>query len=305
MLHLTEADVAALLPMEQAVRLVEDAFRTLAAGESQNQPRRRLVLPGGAMLHQLAGAWGGYFGTKIYSTHPRHGAHFHVLLYDAATGRPLAFLEANRLGQIRTGAASGVATRLMAREDASVLAVIGTGFQAETQVAAVRCVRNITETRVWSRSPERRASFAGRFGAVAPESAEAAVRGADIVCTITYAKDPVLDDAWIAPGCHLNAAGSNNPQRRELPAELVLRTQIVAVDSREQARYESGDLLLAGLDLDGVVELEEIAAGRRPGRTSPAGVTIFKSNGLGVQDVAAAAYVYEQALKKGVGRTYS
>ncbi|MEZ5403933.1 MAG: ornithine cyclodeaminase family protein [Bryobacteraceae bacterium] len=298
MLVLTEEDVLRHLPMADAVRLVEDTFVRLATGEAVNQPRRRLMLPTGSVLHQLAGAWGGYFGTKIYSTHPKHGAHFHVLLYDAATARPLALFDANHLGQIRTGAASGVATRLMAREDATVLAVIGAGFQAETQLAAIRAVRPIREARVWSRNAGRRRAFADRFGAVAPETAEEAVRGADIVVTITFSKDPVVDAAWIAPGCHVNAAGSNNPTRRELPADLLAAAARIAVDSRDQARIESGDLLLGGVDLDSprVVELQEIAAGRLPGRTSPGEITVFKSNGLGVQDVAVAAHIYERVL---------
>ncbi|MEZ5353228.1 MAG: ornithine cyclodeaminase family protein [Bryobacteraceae bacterium] len=178
-----------------------------------------------------------------------------------------------------------------------MLAVIGSGFQAETQLAAIREVRRINE-RVWSRNAEHRERFAGRFDAIAAESAEQAVRGADIVVTITSAREPVLDAGWVGLGCHINAAGSNNPQRRELPPELLERAARIAVDSREQARIESGDLLLANVDLDSVrvVELQEVAAGRVPGRTSGDEITVFESNGLGVQDVAAAAFVYEKAI---------
>src|ERR1700694_1576598 len=134
MLFLTEAEVRELLPMPEAIRLMRMAFHAFAEGEAQNQPRRRLILPTGSVLHSLAGAFGKYFGTKFYSTNPKHGAHFLFALYDAATAEPLALMEANHLGQIRTGAASGYATDLMAATDASVMAVIGSGFQAETQV---------------------------------------------------------------------------------------------------------------------------------------------------------------------------
>ena len=236
MMRITEADVLRLLPMPEAVRLVREAFTGLATGTAQNQARRRLVTPAGAVLHQLAGSFGKYFGAKIYSTHVKYGAWFTVLLYDAATARPLAEIEANHLGQIRTGAASGVATDLLARPDASVLGVIGTGFQAETQIAAIRAVRQIREVRVWSRSEERRLAFAQKVNARATASAEEAIRGADIIVTATYAKDPVLEDAWVKPGAHINAIGSNNPQQREIPAELINRAARIAVDAIDQAK---------------------------------------------------------------------
>jgi ornithine cyclodeaminase/alanine dehydrogenase-like protein (mu-crystallin family) len=296
-----EEDVRRLLPMSDAIERVQAAFEGLAVSSAMNQVRRRLLVPGGAVLHQLAGCWGGYFGTKIYSTHPRYGAHFHLLLYEAETAHPLAFFEANYLGQIRTGAATGVATRLLARPEATVVAVIGSGFQAETQLEAIRAVRPIQEARVWSRSAEKRKAFADRFNAVATESAAAAVRGADILVTATWSKDPVVVSAWVEDGCHVNAVGSNNPQRREIPPELLERCSLVAVDSMEQARIESGDLLLAFQPDDWtsarVMEFQEVAVGRR-GRQSPQEITLFKSNGLGVQDVAAAALVYERFIQE-------
>ena len=298
MLTITEQDVLKLLPMREAVRLVREAFVGLADGSAMNQPRRRLFTPEGAVLHQLAGAFGKYFGAKIYSTHVKHGAWFTVLLYDAATARPLATIEANHLGQIRTGAASGVATDLLARKDAAVLGVIGTGFQAETQIEAVRAVRDIREVRVWSRSAERREAFARKMNARATGTAEEAIRGADIIVTATYAKDPVLEDAWVAPGAHVNAIGSNNPLRREIPAELINRATLIAVDAIDQARIESGDLLLAWTTPEQwadsrLVELSTVAAARRS-RDSNQDVTIFKSNGLGVQDIAVGGYVYSR-----------
>ncbi len=298
MLTITEQDVLKLLPMREAVRLVREAFVGLADGSAMNQPRRRLVTPEGAVLHQLAGAFGKYFGAKIYSTHVKYGAWFTVLLYDAATARPLATIEANHLGQIRTGAASGVATDLLARKDAAVLGVIGTGFQAQTQIEAIRVVRDIREVRVWSRSPERREAFAVKMNARATATAEEAIRGADIIVTATFAKDPVLEDAWVSPGAHVNAIGSNNPLRREIPAELVQRAALIAVDAIDQARIESGDLLLAWTTPEQwadsrLVELSVVAASRR-GRETNQDVTIFKSNGLGVQDIAVGGYVYSR-----------
>jgi len=299
MVRISEQDVLRLLPMTEAVKLVREAFAGLAEGTAQNQARRRLVTSEGAVLHQLAGAFGKYLGAKIYSTHVKHGAWFTVLLYDAATARPLAEFEANHLGQIRTGAASGVATDLLARPDADTLGVIGTGFQAETQIAAIRAVRPIREVRVWSRDAVRRAAFAEKMNARATATAEEAIHGAGIVVTATYAKDPVIEDEWVAPGTHVNAIGSNNPLRREIPAALVARAGLIAVDAIDQARIESGDLLLAWTSPEQwndprLVELAPIVAGQAAGRTSTQEVTIFKSNGLGVQDVAVAGYVYER-----------
>src|SRR5579862_8624989 len=162
--------------MPAAIRLMRETFAQLRTGAAQNQPRRRLILPTGTVLHSLAGAWGKYLGTKVYATNPKHGAYFFFLLFDAETARPLAHIEANHLGQIRTGAASGYATDVLAKPDAHVLGVLGSGFQAETQVAAIAVVRQLTEIRIWSRRPERREEFAARLrekgyaGAVAGES---------------------------------------------------------------------------------------------------------------------------------------
>jgi alanine dehydrogenase len=302
MLFLTETDVRELLPIRKAIDLMEAVFRRLATGESLNQPRRRLILPIGSTLHYMAGADGGYFGTKIYSTHPMHGTHFLFLLYAAADARPLAMLEANHLGQIRTGAASGHATNLLARAGASRVGIIGSGFQARTQLAAMRAVRPIRQAKVWSRSVEKRRDFALECDAVAVDTAEEAVRDADIVITATNSKEPVVEASWIAAGAHVNAMGSNQAQRRELPTELILRADLIAVDSIEQARMESGDLLLA-LDPEEwgahhVVEFKDVT-----GRPSDDAVTIFKSNGIAAEDVVSAAYVYERAVEEGRGTT--
>jgi alanine dehydrogenase len=295
MLHLTEADVLRLLPMADCVALMRTAFERLASGEAINHPRRRLILPTSSVLHYMAASDGKYFGAKIYSTNPGHPPHFRVLLYRAENAELLAIIEANHLGRIRTGAASGYATSLLARPDSRTLAVIGSGFQARTQVEAIRTAMPSIETvRVWSRSKEKRDAFATDAGAIAAESAEDAVRGADVVVTATSSGEPVIEDAWVAPGTHVNGMGSNQARRRELPGELVRRAGLIVADSIEQSRMEAGDLLLANVDWEKVVELKEIASGQS-GRTSPEAITIFKSNGLAVEDIVAAGFIYERA----------
>jgi len=317
MLYLTEDDVRRLLPMGVAIELMQTAFERLASGEALNQPRRRLILPTGSVLHYMAAGDGQHYGAKIYATNPRRGAHFLFLLYRASDAEPLAILEANHLGQIRTGAVSGLATKLMAREDAATLAIVGSGFQARAQLEAMLTVREITQVSVWSRDPGKRtafvtwaaAEFGKRFGHAirAADTAERAVRGAQIVVTATFAKEPVLSADWIEPGTHINAMGSNQAARREIPTELVHRADTIAVDSIEQARMESGDLLMAFNEQEWsaarVMELKDVVTGRMQARSTPQQITLFKSNGLAVEDVIAAAFVYERARATGVGRS--
>jgi alanine dehydrogenase len=309
MLYITEEEVRQLLPMSECVRVMRETFEALANGAAVNQPRRRMFLPTGSVLHSMAGAVGRYFGTKFYSVNLKYGAHFYFMLFDAATAKPLALMEANHLGQIRTGAASGYATDLLARPDAHTLGVIGCGFQARSQIQAILEVRPLREVQVYSRNEARREAFAEEcskaFGlpVVAMDTAAEAVKHADIVVTATYSKDPVLDPSWIRPGTHVNAMGSNHPGRREIPPELLAAARWIVVDSIEQSKIESGDLLLAWSDkdwqTDRLVELKDAAAISR----EPNDITIFKSNGLGVEDVAAAALVYEKALAAGLAGT--
>jgi alanine dehydrogenase len=289
-LYLTEKDVRELLPIQEAIGVMSDAFEALAQGRAINQPRRRLILDTGSMLHSMAGSYRNYFGTKFYSVNPRYGIHAYFMLYDAGTAEPLAWMEANHLGQIRTGAASGYATDLLANPQADTLAVIGSGFQARTQVEAIRAVRPIKTVRVWSRDQEKRRKFAEDCGAQAAATAEEAVRGAQIVVTATNSQNPVLEDGWIAPGTMLNAMGSNVANRRELPGELVRRAALVVVDSLEQAKIESGDLIIPN-SWTNVAELQNVQRHFDPGQ-----ITIFKSLGIGVEDVAAGAFVYQRAL---------
>lgn len=313
MLYFTESEVREWLPMREAIALMQTAFERLAKGDAINQPRRRLALPAGSTLHYMAAGDGNYFGAKVYSTHPRHGAHFWFLLYRSEDGEPLAIFEANYLGQIRTGAASGLATRLMADPAANTLGIIGSGFQARSQLEAMLATRAFREVKVWSRDAARRSAFAEECSSAygvevkAPETAEEAVRGAGIVVTATNAKNPVVEAEWIAAGAHINAMGSNQAKRRELPGELIERAGWIVVDSIEQAKMESGDLLLA-LDEAGwadarLMELKDVAGARQIRK--PGEITIFKSNGLAIEDVISAGYVYERGLAAGKAEYHS
>jgi alanine dehydrogenase len=263
--------------------------------------RRRLILPGGAVLHSMAGAYRSYFGAKIYSTHAKHGAHFTFLFYDAATAAPLAQFEANYLGQIRTGAASGLAADVLAPRSGIAVGIIGAGFQARTQLEALATVRRIVEARVWSRNGASRSAFAEEMSrqlgvAVTPaSSANDACSAADVVVTATYAKDPVIDFGAVRRDALVIAVGSNNPQRRELPSDLVQNASIV-VDDLDACRIEAGDLLLGLPDAAwaSVIELKDVVAGNTKAGQSDR-LTVFKSVGLGLEDVAAAAAVYERA----------
>ncbi len=311
-LFLTEDEVAELLPMAAALEAVEAAFKAQGLGLAINESRRRVRTPRG-MLHIMSGAIlpSGLLGFKAYTTF-RSGSKFIFMLYSADDGRLLAVMQADKLGQLRTGAASGVATRYLARPDASVLGVIGAGWQAESQVEAICQVRPINLVRVYSRTPERRSAFAARMAerlgvrVEAVESALEAVKDADIVVTITTSREPVLLGEWLRPGMHINAAGSNSLLRRELDDEAVRRADLVFVDSKDQARIESGDLLgpieRGLISWEAIYELGQVVAGLHPGRQSADQITLFESHGLAIWDVAAAGAVYGRAREKGIGR---
>lgn len=310
-LFLREADVEALLTMEEAIEAVEAAFRALGQGRAENRPRARAYVPGG-VLNVMCAALpeAGVLGLKSY-TGFRSGVRFLVLLYSAEDGRLLAVIEADRLGQMRTGAASGVATRLLARADATTVGLIGAGWQAQSQLLAVCAVRPIQTVRVYSRTPSRAQAFAqamsGQLGiTVTPvPSAEEAVRDADILITATNSRDPVLLGEWLRPGQHINAIGSNQGVRRELDSAAVVRCDRVIVDQLEQARIEAGDLIApiteGRFGWDRVEELAAVVTGRAPGRTRPEEITLFKSLGLAIEDMAVAARVYARALAEGRG----
>jgi ornithine cyclodeaminase/alanine dehydrogenase-like protein (mu-crystallin family) len=308
MIHITEEQVREALPMTKAVELVEECFRRLASEAAVNHPRRRVALKNTALLHYMAAGdnQDGLLGAKLYVTKPKVGASFLVVLFDAERASLLATIEANALGQIRTGAASGVATRHLARTDAATLGVVGSGFQAETQLEAVSAVRPLRSVRVYSRSAEKRTAFADRMSrrlklsVEAVDSARQAVEGSDILVTVTSSRQPVFEGAWLAEGCHVNAAGSNHAKRREIDAATVERCAVITVDSLEQAKMEAGDLIGAveegRLDWGRVVELSEIVSGRAAGRQGPGDITLFESQGLAVEDLAVAHYVYREVI---------
>lgn len=310
-LLLREAEVDRLLDMPTALEAVEEVLRQHGQGEASNQPRRRIFVPNG-VLHVMSGgmpAWG-VMGLKAYAA-VKGKVRFVVLLFSTETGELLALIEADRLGQLRTGASTGVATKYMARPDARVVGMFGTGRQARTQLLAACAVRNIREVRAYGRDPERRRRFCGDMErilgcAVRPvESPERVVKGVDIVITITAAKEPVFDGHLLERGQHLNVAGSNTLQKREVDDETIRRADRIVVDQLEDARIESGDLVgpvERGItSWDRMHELGEVVCGKLPGRERPDEVTLFKSNGLAIQDVAVACKVLERAKAQGLG----
>jgi ornithine cyclodeaminase/alanine dehydrogenase-like protein (mu-crystallin family) len=315
-LFLTEQDVTAVLTIEETIVALEEVFRAQAAGAANNEPRHR-TRAAGATLHVLSAAVGpfrsfkGLLGLKSYSV-TRHGARFHVTLYDAESGALLAFIEADRLGQMRTGAASGVATKYLARPNAQTVGIYGTGWQARSQLAAVCAVRQINEVRVYSRRPENRERFCDemraelKIDAIHPASQPAEAATADIIITITSSREPVLEGAWLKPGAHLNAAGSNSLLRREFDDEAIKRAETIIVDSLEQARLEAGELVNAVekgvLTWERTRELRAVVSGEVKGRKSDDQITLFKSLGLAIEDIATAAIIYERARERGLGK---
>ncbi len=298
--------------MPLALDAVETSFRRLADGSAILHSRQRLHVPGQSYLHYMAAgdATEKYMGLKIYSS-SREGLRFLVPLFRSDSGDLVALIEADYLGQMRTGAASGIATKYMAREDARVIGIVGTGLQARTQLEAVAAVRKLEKVCVYGRDEGRRAKFAREMSAqlqlpVEPVATpKETVRDADIIITATTAANPVVEGRWLRPGTHINAIGANFPQKRELDDQAVLGANVIATDSRQQSREESGDLIHAfGNDearWESVHEISEIVAGRVKGRTSDQQITLFKSNGIAIEDIVVAGRVYEAALERGMG----
>jgi ornithine cyclodeaminase/alanine dehydrogenase-like protein (mu-crystallin family) len=302
-LFLTEADVTALVDPGEAVDIVEESFRHLAEGSARILPRSRVPLEHGSLNVMAAVDDGlGYAGVKAYTA----GAEVALLLFDAETRSLAAVIESVRLGQLRTGAASGVAARHLVRPDAMSLGVIGCGRQAETQLECIRAVvPSIERVVCFCRTPESLAEFCGRFGAEPAESHREAGEQ-DVVVTITSSRDPVLRGEWLRPGALVCAAGANDRRRRELDNVVLQRAAFVCCDSREQARIESGDLvepIEAGvLDWLEVHELQEVVTGEVAGRQADDDIVLFKSNGIAAWDVALAAAALQRARERGLGR---
>lgn len=308
-LVLSEAEVEHLFPMVEAIGVMEEALMALGRGEAEQPLRSKLMPAAAAGLLGLMPAWRGgpkpVFGLKevcVFPGNPSRGLDTHlgaVLLHSGETGELLSVTNAAAITAIRTAAVSAVATRLLARPEASRLAILGAGVQARKHLEAMQCVRNINEVNVFSRSGSR------GLGTEAA-SAEEAVVDADIIVTATSAREPVLVWEWVRPGAHINAVGSSVPAARELSSSLVAAASLF-VDRRESTLRESGDYLFALKD--GAIggpghikgEIGELLLGTVAGRQSNEEVTLFKSLGLAIEDVAAAAFLYEKAVRLGNG----
>ena len=313
-LHINEAEVRQILTMPMAMDAVEEISRKQADGRVILHPRRRFELPaGGGFFHYMAAmdTEAGFIAMKQY-TYVKGVLRFLVPLYEISTGALLAMIEADFLGQQRTGAASGVATKYLARANARTAAIIGTGGQARTQLEAVAAARKLDSVRVYGRDPERRAKFCAEMTArlgisVHPAaSAAEAVRGAEIVNTATTSAKPVLDGQDIAQGAHINAIGANHAHKRELDDAAISRAGLIFVDSIEQSKQEAGDLIIPFQQepkrWEEVRELDQLIAGKVPGRTEEKQITLFKSNGIASWDLAVAEKIYALARQKNLGR---
>ena len=305
-IDLTEADVGSLLTPADALAAVEGCFRRLAAGEVENRPRERLRLEDGVFAvmaaadRELRRA-----GAKTYAWMPG-GTPFVVVIFDTESAELAGVIEADKLGQLRTGAASGVAAKYLARDRASTLGVLGCGWQARSQVACIReALPTIEHVVAYCRTPASLAEFCKELGAEPGESHRDPA-GCDVVVTVTTSKDPVLRGEWLQPGALVCAVGANEPRARELDNVVLERAAFVCCDSRQQARLESGDLIEpveAGvLDWLEVHELQEVLAGEIEGRQSDEDIVLFKSNGLAAWDVAIGTLALEKARKRRVGK---
>ena len=308
-IFLTEEDVIRLLPIDEAIESLESAFIEQANQTGRNHARSRTShndLSVTMMVAVLGQA--GFGGYKVMGS----GGSM-VTLYGGEKRELLAVIESRKLGQIRTGAASGVATKYMSREDSSTIGVIGTGHQAISQISAICAVRPIKSIKAYSRNAGRREQFRNEMSnllgieVIPASSGEEAISGTDIAIAITNVRtlDPVLLGDWLEPGMHVNAAGANSIDRRELDDNAITKSSIIAVDAIDQAKLECADLTIptqSGLiTWDGVHELSTIVGGQIPGRTSPDQITLFESQGIGIEDIAVAAHIYKKAISEGAG----
>ena len=301
---ISEDQVTELLPMDECVKVVEQSFHKQGEGTILNKPRYRIRMPEG-FFHLMSAGYADppVVGLKTYTTFKKGGAAI-VLLFDGDSGSLLATIEANNLGRIRTGAASGVASKFMARPDDPVVGIIGTGFQAITQIEAISKVRNISKVLCYSRTKEKREAFVKYLSqsmsidAVACSSAEACVEQADIVTTITSSRVPVFSGTHLQEGTHVNAAGSNHWMRQEIDTTTVRRSTQIAVDDLTQAKIECGDLFPAieqGFTRwESIYNLGDIVSGTIAGRPDTQAITLYESQGVAFQDIAVALHIYEK-----------
>jgi alanine dehydrogenase len=309
-LYLKEEDVAKLVGVGDAISALETVFAEWGTDNVFNAPRQRIKIPQRAM-NLMGASWssGDICGHKAYFS-----GCFYVSLYSISQKRQLAQIEANGLGAIRTGAAGGLATKILAREDATSLGVIGSGRQAWTQVLAIAEVRKLETVRVFSRDETKREAFVAEIvkeidcEVVAAKSAEACIRDADIAVTVTTSAEPVLFGDWLAPGTHLNATGANGYARREIDDAAVMRASIVSTDQRQQAKVEARELIdlteSGSISWDDVVEIGALLRGDVAGRKSEDQITLFKSLGIALEDIAIGKVIYERAIAAGVGQTF-
>jgi alanine dehydrogenase len=305
MLVLTRAQVRELLDLDLLLEALERAFAELSAGRASVPPRIAANTQRG-FLAAMPGYADGVLEAKLVSVFPGNhaaGLPSHqatIAVFDDETGTPLALLDGTEITATRTGASSAVSTRALARDDARVLAVLGAGVQGRSHIEAARRVRNFEEVRVASRAADHARALAEEIGAVAIDSFEEAVNGADVVCACTDAAEPVLSAAWLAPGTHVTSVGASR-EGPELDRGTVT-AGLLAVESRVAFEpYPAGAHELQGLDPGSAVELGEVLAGTREGRTSPEQITVYKSMGHAVEDAAAAGLVYRQAREQGIG----
>ncbi|MBI3741919.1 MAG: ornithine cyclodeaminase family protein [Chloroflexi bacterium] len=314
-LYLTESNVEEILTMPAAIRAIEDALRALSNGDAINRPRQRVRVPNGVLQVMPAGfSTRGYVGFKYYASF-KSATRFWFHLLDATSGELVCIMQANKLGQMRTGAASGVATKYLARENANVVGLIGTGWQAASQLEAICAAREIEIARAYSRDAEHRKNFARMLSARlnvdvrGVDSARDAVRDADILIAATNAREPVLRGEWIKPGAHINAIGANRIDARELDDDAVNRCAFICVDSIEQAKIEARDLVepieRGRLKWEDVKELSDVVSGKIVGRAQADAITLFKSLGIALEDVAVGAWVYERAREMKIGAEIS
>lgn len=312
-LFLREDEVSRVLRMDDVIAALEDAFRQHGLGKTVNRPRQR-ASTGSSVLHVMSAAIPSLavMGLKAY-TSAHDGTRFLGMLYSTETGELLAVMEANHLGQIRTGAASAVATKYLARADAGTVGIIGTGWQARSQLTALSKVRPVALVKCFSRDYQKRVAFAeemiqelGSEVAVV-DSPQEAVEDADILVTATTSREPVVLGAWLRPGVHINAIGSNWAAKQEVDAVVIQRSDRIVVDDLEQAMVEAGDLMnpieQGLLEWEQVVELGQIVAGDAAGRSSPEQITLFESQGIALEDVATMKLAYDRARALGIGET--
>ena len=310
-LFLSENDVKQVLTAEMALEAVESAHRDLALGQALDTPRQRSRLPQ-TVLHILQGALPaqGVIGYKAYTSN-KSGNRFLVHLFDAASGQLKAVIEADFLGMMRTGAASGVAAKWLARPQAKVAGVFGSGWQAEGHVRAICAALPIELVKVFGRKADKLQSFCARLSTltgrivIPAASAEDAVRDSDLIGTVTTAAQPLFDADWLSPGAHINAAGSNALIRQEISEAAIRRCGLIAVDSVATALAEAGDLLpvleKGRLHARQLVEVGDVIIGRHGGRSDAGQITLFESQGMAIQDLALAKRVLDTALALGLG----